>query len=709
MVSFINKIKDIVSGDRIDSEGNHNGKQDASNLNGKSVNNENKKAPAGDDINFSAPLIDKNTESLKEPDFWRSLGEQYGINGSGYEETKNYVEKVSEYMAERVEQEQARKVKVENILIKNNNTKIITGKGRSHDTIISSKNISSDNKLKTEDENDKNKYKSSDVDDAVESISHAENDHDEENARRIKEKIQKYEQRLDEIRDLKSRMVRSYWNGLTDELNHLLYKIFHSLQNEVKFPFDGHQNKKSPLSNDKESTFHIDKNEKKGDEEYSKDNNVENIVDTFGNVYEKIDKIRKEIKDEEEIDGYAFYKTRLMIFLMIVGLFFGVFVELAFMSKYTGNVLETGSFYEVLGNYQIELIHAIETATQNTVRNGRISRGGIDWVMLLLNFPVRYFVEAHFVFFFSLLPFVFGFVIKIWLDQINQKEKSDKEKKDDKSSELIGENQGRYKLIKALRGAWRPLKFISVNDRVTYVFIVIIVLYTVALGRIVAIKYYPDLGFYAAMLSLGLMISMGLIMHNLVKTYSRYKTISKRGFLKRYSLEYSLDSEYKEVSKILESIKNEKRNKDNKYNEKKREEENDGKMGRNNGIKGSGVVFDDFNVIEDEQTDEKTEGGNVGSSDRMEKNVGSSNSLTKDSADNGDMKKDAESRVKKYAESCAGAFMAGYEYGTKEYLEKHAIEEIVETQYKYDKFKELFGDKKNNNTGGSNGRYYENS
>ncbi|NTW72714.1 MAG: hypothetical protein HGA49_10815 [Eubacteriaceae bacterium] len=739
MASIFNKIKSIVSGVKVGSGNIHNGKPVESNINGYQYQNSAKYENSEDiySMDCNASLMNVNTEYLKKYDYWRDLGEKYGINKSKSEKTEQYVADISRYMGECVEQEKAKKRKFENISEQSENTEKTTEQGESNGAVNNSSHFSSDDKVGVGIDKDKKKQ-NAEVDGTVASTGNAENVYDEEEFKRIKEKTEKYEKRLDEIRDLKSRMVRSYWNGLTDELNYLLYKIFHSLKAELESLLDGHHNKSTPLGDAEKITL-SDNIEENSSKEYSKAEKANKIVDEYEKVYQKVDAIRSKIKYEEEVDGYAFYKTRLMIFLMIVGLFFGIFVELAFMSEYTGSALNTGSFYDQIGFYQSGLQNAIDNAKKE-------KSVGYGLVTFLYYFPVMDFVKAHFVFFFSLLPFVFGFVIKIWLDQINQKEKSDKDKKDSQISEfnketLIEHKGKKSKILSNVIGTvWMPLKSFSANDKVMFVFIFILVLYTAALGNIIGIKKYPALGFYAAFLSLGLMISMGLLMHNLVKTYSRYKAISKRGLfeagpIKRvliktglikthsYSLEEALDKEYEDVNKLLENILKEaqiqKENKlridkekiNNKSDDNIRNENNSEGAKRGDGNIGSagidgGIEKDKDNVAEGEVTvDDIYSNGQKG-------NEGTADKAATESGDKSKELIDAEKRIDGYVKSCKGAFEAGVEYGKsidvrgeidKEYLEKHEIEEIVERKHKYEKYKNLFSDKITPNQGEKNG------
>lgn len=717
MASIVNNINDLLSGIKNKSVRNQNGKADASNINANATKKDDKGSyiHSMDDID---PLINNNKESLKEPDYWRFLGERYGINRSSCEEAEDHVEAVSRYAAECREQEAKRRLEVENMLLKNNLQEKIPEESESNDAVMRSKKISwnypSDNNSAAEFEEDKNKQ-SPVVDDTISSTKYIENVYEKEVPQRVNNKIQKYEQRLDEIRDLKSRMTRSYWNGHTDELNHLLDKIFHSLNDELQFLFDSSKNNSQTVSTAENSTS-ADSHTMSNNEENSKLGRAKTILDTYENVYERVDKIRKNIKDEEEVDGYAFYKTRLMIFLMIVGLFFGIFVELAFMSQYTGSALETGTLYDAINSYQLGLKYAMDDAKRAWESNNN-SKGLFDIVLsfiaFILSFPIMAFVKAHFVFFFSLLPFVFGFVIKIWLDQISQKgksvsERSEEDRKDAKVSEIYEGNNKSKRIGTMINGVLRMVKSLTLNESVMPAFILILLLYTVALGANVGIKNSPALGFYAALLSLGLMISMGLIMHNLVKTYSRYKSISKRGLFKKYSLESALDKEFEETNKLIENIKKETQRKNHTPDDKKRDKERDDDSDKSKDIKGQNTENIGINKDEHKVGEEVNKSETV-CSNSTEEGEGMSNFSSTDSYNQSEIKSDAKKRIEGYVNSCKTAFKAGYALGKSldgrgeidtEYLEKYNIEEIVEKQHKYEKYKNLFSDKIKNNTGG---------
>lgn len=477
-----------------------------------------------------------------------------------------------------------------------------------------------------------------------------------------RKKKEKYEEELEELRALQGRLSRNYWEGFADSLNDYLQKILQYLHYDLDCAIHAHKRSLSSSENDENSAEQpiIDKPgfiaKLSGD------------VKDFSGLYQNMSDLKSMVKSGD-IDGYDVYKTRMMIYLMILGLFFGMSIEFAFMSAYTGEALETGTFYSAVGSYTTNLNKVYES-------EGKIG--------VIRNFPIADWIKVHLIFFFSFLPFVFGFVVKIGLDQVSEKERN---------NAIQMQNNVAKKWYEGY----------TLNDTIMLIFIAILIIYSVVLGVVIGGKKSFGIGLYATMLSLSLMVSIGLIMHNLIKTYARYKVISKKGlFGKKDSYLFELNEDVARLVKLIDlhDVPYSKQEMQKKNQE--RDDEITGKTDVSEGNERNGGANErSMGDSHDKQRDDLTSGRPVQGSEEDIKSVESDYKIDEEHTSRKDK---AQERVDAYVKACVGNFESGYEFGcsvgvrgeiTENYLKNSKMEELVELNQKYNKYMQLYGDKYN--------------
>ena len=340
--------------------------------------------------------------------------------------------------------------------------------------------------------------------------------------------------RQEELKKIKKNYERAlleYWDISDDksDFNQIINNLQKFLLNEIKRVINfkdkasiNIDSKKGRYSNDSnnDDVSYKDRSEKKYDEysegvEYENSDKKEEFEDNspFNKIQKLVDEYRKAAESvlnyKKEIDEYKFsrslLKTRIFIFIMLAGLFVGLGVELAFMSVYTGKALGIGTIYD-----SFERFASIISQSE--------SREFWSSVIAILGGLVK----ICFVTLFSFIPFLFGFIFKFWLERFENEYKKNR-----------------------------------LYEVALHIGLVLMVIYSAVLGLVVGESFNYEKGLYAGLLSLGTMYVIGLIMHNLVKTYAGYKQVSKKGLLfgSKWSFVADLDNYQKKIMNEKRGLK----------------------------------------------------------------------------------------------------------------------------------------------------------